>query len=323
MDSAYLLATLQSVVASSSPLVFAGIGETLTERSGVTNLSLDGTILLSAMAGFAVAYRTHSLVLGFAAGALVGAAIALIVAFGSIALRQDQVAVGFTLTLLCADLSAFIGLHYVHIPGPNVPHWAIPGLADIPVIGQVLFDQNIVVYGSYLVVLLAWFWLRFTQQGLRLRSVGERPEAAFSRGIPVNRLRYVYSALGGGLVGVAGASYSLCVKLGWSNNHTAGMGWIALAIVIFGSWSPLKVMLGAYLFGLLKALGSMMQPVYPNVPTQVFQSAPFALMLLALVLVGGGGAWIERLVPARLRPAVLAILGSAPPAGLGKRFEQV
>jgi simple sugar transport system permease protein len=310
------------VVAASSPLVFAALGETLTERSGVVNLSLDGTILLSAMTGFAVTYVTSSLLLGFMAAALVGALVALIVAAGSIALKQDQVAIGFVLTLLCADLSSFVGRPFVRIPGPSVPHLPLAGLADIPFIGPVFFQQNLVVYASYLAVLLAWLWLSFTQPGLRLRSVGERPEAAFARGIPVNRLRYTYSALGGALVGLAGAAYSLSVKLGWSHRHTAGMGWIALAIVIFGSWNPIKVVLGAYLFGALQSLGSILQPVYPGVPTQVFQAAPFALMVLALVLVGSGSAWVERYVPARLQPALLALLGNAPPAGLGKRFEQ-
>ncbi|MGI6374606.1 MAG: ABC transporter permease [Anaerolineae bacterium] len=317
-----VVATLQSVVASSSPLIFAGIGETLTERAGIVNLSLDGTILLSAMAGFAVAYLTNSLVLGFAAAAVVGAAVALIVAVGSIALKQDQVAIGFVLTLLCADLSSFIGLPFVRIPGPSVPHMPLGLLAEIPVLGEVFFRQNLVVYASYVVVLLAWGWLSLTQPGLRLRSVGERPEAAFSRGIPVNRLRFIYAAIGGALVGIAGASYSLSVKLGWSHRHTSGMGWIALAIVIFGGWSPLRVAMGAYLFGALKSLGSILQPSYPNVPTQVFQAAPFALMVVALVLVGGGAAWVERYVPARLQRGILALIGGSPPAALGKRFEQ-
>ena len=222
------------------------------------------------MTGFAVAYLTSSLLLGFLAAALVGALIALIVAAGAIALKQDQVAIGFVLTLLCADLSSFIGRPFVRIPGPSVPHLPIPGLAEIPLIGPVLFQQNVIVYASYLAVALAWLWMNMTQAGLRLRSVGERPEAAFARGIPVNRLRYIYSALGGALVGLAGATYSLSVKLGWSHRHTAGMGWIALAIVIFGSWNPIRVMLGAYLFGALQSLGSILQPVYPGVPTQVF-----------------------------------------------------
>lgn len=322
MEQTLVAETIRSVIASSTPLVFAGIGELFTERAGVVNLSLDGTILFSAMAGFAIALVTGSVTLGFALAMVVGALIALLVAFSSIVLYQDQVAVGFVLTLLMADLSSFIGLPYVRKPGPSVPALAIPGLSRIPYVGTVLFDQNLIVYASYLLVVLAWVWLMRTQAGLRLRSVGERPEAAYARGINVNRLRMLYTAFGGALVGAAGAAYSLNVKLGWSHRHTAGMGWIALAIVIFGGWHPFRVALGAYLFGALKSLGSLLQPSYPHVPTQVFQAAPFALMILALLLVSGDLAAFELYLPRRLRPVVHALLQGTPPAGLGRRFEQ-
>ena len=322
MANSLLLETISSVLAASSPLVFAGIGETLTERAGIVNLSLDGTILLSAMAGFAVSYVTGSVLVGILAAMLVGAAIASIVAFGSIALGQDQVAIGFVLTLLCADLSSFIGQPYVRRPGPEVPHLPIPGLVDIPLVGPLLFDHNALVYLSFAVVLLTWWWLSKTQPGLRLRSVGERPEAAFARGIRVNRTRYLYTFVGGALVGLAGATYSLSVKLGWSHRHTAGEGWIALAIVIFGGWSPVRVALGAYLFGVLKSLGSILQPAFPNVPTQVFQATPFALMIVALLLVSGD--LTERVLfylPPQARGLFHALFRGSPPAALGKRFD--
>ncbi len=319
---ALVIETAKSVIAASAPLIFAGIGETLTERVGVVNLSLDGSILLSAMAGFAVALLSSSLLLGFVAGMVVGAAIALLVAFSSISLRQDQVAVGFVLTLLCADLSSFIGKPFVGVPGPSVPYLPIPGLVEIPVVGPILFDQNVLVYLSYALVVASWLWLTKTQAGLRLRSVGERPEAAFARGIQVNAMRYLYTGIGGTLVGLAGASYSLSVKLGWSHRHTAGLGWIALAIVIFGGWQPFRVALGAYLFAVLKSLGSLLQGDLLNVPTQVFQAAPFALMLLALLLVSGDTERIQLYLPPRLRPLFRSLLLSGPPAGLGKRFQQ-
>ena len=323
MAQSLVVETIRSVIAASSPLVFAGIGEALTERAGIVNLSLDGSILLTAMAGFAVAFLSGSLILGFAAAMLVGAFIALIVAYGSIRLKQNQVAIGFVLTLLCADLSSFIGLPYVGKPGPNVLPLPIPGLSSIPVIGPILFEQNPVVYLSYLLILGSWFWLSKTRQGLELRAIGERPESAFARGINVNHLRYLYTAIGGALVGLAGASYSLSVKLGWSHRHTAGIGWIALAIVIFGGWHPLRVALGAYLFGALNSLGSIMQPSFPNVPTQVFQTAPFALMIVALLLVSGDVT--ERLLyylPPKWRRRLGGILRGSPPGAMGKRFEQ-
>jgi len=322
MPGSFLVQSLSTIVAVSSPLVFAALGETLTEKVGVVNLSLDGSMLLSAMAGFAVAFVSGSLLLGFIVAMLVGALIALIVAFGSIALKQDQVALGFVMTLLCADLSSFLGAPYVHKPGPSVPHIPVPGLVSIPVVGPILFDHNLVVYLSYLAVVAACVWLSRTQPGLNLRGVGERPEAAYSRGIDVTRTRYLYTMLGGALVGLSGATYSLSVKLGWSHRHTAGMGWIALAIVIFGGWSPIRVALGAYLFGALKSLGSILQPTFPQVPTHVFQAAPFALMILALTLVSGD--LTERLslyLPPKIRHLFNALLRGTPPAALGKPFE--
>ncbi len=322
MQSGVVIETIRSVVASSTPLVFAGIGELLTERSGITNLSLDGSILVTAMAGFALAYVTGSVLLGFMLAMLVGALIALLVASSSIHLNQDQVAIGLVLTLLMTEVSSFVGRPFVRVPGPSVPSWSLPVLSEIPVVGPIFFDQNILVYLGYLLTIGVWVWLYHTLPGLKMRAVGERPEAAFARGVPVNRLRMLYSALGGALVGAAGAAYSLNVKLGWSHKHTAGMGWIALAIVIFAGWHPLRVVLGAYLFAALKSLGSLLQPVYPNVPTQVFQAAPFALMIVALLFVSRDLGGLERRVPARLAPMVRAVMHGSAPAGLGKRFEQ-
>jgi len=274
------------------------------------------------MAGFALAYVTGSVLLGFMLAMLVGALIALLVASSSIYLNQDQVAIGLVLTLLMTEVSSFVGRPFVRVPGPSVPSWSLPVLSEIPVVGPIFFDQNILVYLGYVLTIGIWVWLYHTLPGLKMRAVGERPEAAFARGVPVNRLRMLYSALGGALVGAAGAAYSLNVKLGWSHKHTAGMGWIALAIVIFAGWHPFRVVLGAYLFAALKSLGSLLQPVYPNVPTQVFQAAPFALMIVALLLVSRDLSGLERRVPTRLAPMVRAVMHGSAPAGLGKRFEQ-
>jgi ABC-type uncharacterized transport system permease subunit len=323
MDTELLIKTLASVVRGATPLVFAGIGETITEKSGVINLSLDGTILLSAMTAFAVAYTTGNVILGFLAAMVVGAAMALIVAFGSITLRQDQVAIGFVLTLLGAELSSFLGNPFVRLKGPSVPPLPIPFLADIPILGPILFNHNLLVYLSYALIILAWLYIFKTQSGLKLQGIGERPEAAFARGSNVNLMRYVYTALGGALVGLAGASYSLSIKLGWSHRHTAGIGWIALAIVIFGGWHPLRVAFGAYLFGSLKSLSSIFQRIAPGIPSQFFNGAPFALMIIALLLVSSG--WLDRLLiylPSRIRRVIQDALLGAPPGGLGRVFVQ-
>ena len=245
---------LNTLILTATPLIFAVVGETITEKAGVINLSMEGSLMLSAMAGFVIAFETNSLLLGFLAGAVVGMLVALLIAFSSIRLKLNQVAVGFVLFQLCVDLSTFLGNGHVRIPGPTVQAWSIPLLSDIPAIGPIFFEQNLLVYLSYVVVFGAWWFMFRTRPGLGLQGIGERPEAAHSRGIPVNRLRYFYTALGGALVGVGGASYSLSVKIGWSFQHTRNLGWIALAIVIFGGWQPIRAAMGAYLFaGLLTA----------------------------------------------------------------------
>jgi simple sugar transport system permease protein len=301
------------------------MGETISEKSGVINLSLDGSIALSAMTGFAVAYTTDSVTLGILAAMGVGALVALIVAFASITLLQEQVAVGFVLTMLCLSLADFLGNPFVRQPGPSVPHAPIPLLSEIPLLGPILFSHNLVVYLSILSIFVTWWWMYKTQPGLKLQGVGERPESAFARGVDVNRLRYIYTVVGGSLVGLAGASYSLSIKLGWSHGHTSGIGWIALAIVIFGGWHPWRVAAGAYLFGLLKALGSILQrnPAFANVPTQIFSSAPFAMMIFALLLLSSQA--MDRLLdllPPRLARRVDRAIRGRSPGGLGQPFVQ-
>lgn len=325
METAFLVQTLASVVAAATPVVLASIGETISEKGGVINLSLDGSIALSAMTGFAVAFTTGSATLGVFAGMVVGALIALVIAFASITLRQEQVAVGFVLTMLCSALADFLGSPYVRRRGPTVAHMPIPLLSRVPILGPVLFDHDLVVYLGMVSVLAVWWWIYRTQPGLKLQGVGERPESAFARGVDVRRYRYIYTVAGGALVGLAGASYSLSIKLGWSHGHTSGIGWIALAIVIFGGWNPWRVALGAYLFGLLKSLGSILQrnPAFASVPTQIFSSAPFALMIFALLLLSSEG--VDRLLallPPTLARRIDRAVRGRPPGGLGRPFVQ-
>lgn len=321
----FIISTLASIVANAAPIIYASIGETLTEKAGVINLSLDGTILLTAMASFAVAYNTGSVLLGFLCAALIGALIAGIVALASIELEQEQVAVGFVLTLLAADLSSFLGNPYVNLAGPYLQQQPFPLLNRLPIVGDIFFNHNLAIYGSFAVILAAWWWMAKTQPGLRMRGVGERPESAFARGVNVFGVRYAYTLLGGALVGIGGATYSLVVKLGWSHNHTTGNGWIALAIVIFGGWDPWKVAGGAYLFGALRALGSALQrnPAFVNVPTQIFATAPFALMILFLALTSSGltDRFLELFPPGTQRRLERLIRGRGP-AALGKPFQR-
>lgn len=322
---------LASVLAAAAPVMFAVIGETISERAGVINLSMNGTILLSAMAGFAVGVTTDSLLWGFLMGSLVGALVALIIAFCNITLKQSQVAVGFVLALICRDLSDFLGNPYVAQPGPRLPFAPIPGLSDIPVIGTLFFRQDLITYISYLLIIVAWIFIYKTRPGLMLQGIGEKPAAAFVRGANVNLMRYFYTVLGGAIIGLAGPAYSLSVKAGWKGTISGldGIGWIALAITIFGGWNPLRAAFGTYLFAFLQWLGLVIQPSLPSVPSQVLQVAPFPLMILTLLLVNIGDAeWVERTLAALPEPSrrffakAFRALRVSPPAAMGVPFER-
>jgi len=308
---------LATIVASASPLVYAVVGETIAEKAGVINLSLDGSIMLSAMTGFSVSYLTGSVWLGLAGAIAVSAAIAALIAFASIELRLNQIAVGFVLTLLAADLSSFMGDSFVGEQAAHIEPMSIPLLSDIPFVGPVLFDHNLSVYGSYLAVAAAWYFLFKTRRGLELQGVGERPEAAFARGVPVNALRYLYTIVGGAFVGMAGAAFSLDVQLGWRENLTLNYGWIALAIVIFGGWHPVRAAVGCYLFGGLQLAALKLQPVLPDL-SQILPILPFALMIFVLLLVYLD--WFRRL--GDTHPRLRRLLASDPPSGIGVAFRR-
>ncbi|HTX74381.1 MAG TPA: ABC transporter permease [Rectinemataceae bacterium] len=331
MNGTVLLTSLAGVLAAAAPVIFGVIGETISERAGIINLSMNGTILLSAMGGFAVGLATNSLVLGFLAGAAIGAAVALVVALASITLKQSQVAVGFVLALLCRDLSYFLGSPIMGMPGPRVPLLPVPGLEQIPVLGPLLFHQDPMTYLSFVLIFLTWFFVFRTRPGLMLRGIGEKPAAAYVRGAGVAKLRYLYAALGGAIAGLAGPIYSLSVKAGWKGTISGldGIGWIVLAITIFGGWSPFRAALGAYLFAFLQWLGLVIQPSLPGVPSQVLQVAPFPLMILTLLLVNIGQAeWVERSLARLPEPVrrdiakVIRAMNVTPPAALGTPFEK-
>jgi ABC-type uncharacterized transport system permease subunit len=253
------------------------------------------------------------------------------VAFSSITLHRNQVAVGFVLAIMCANLAYFLGNPIVSQPGPRIPAAPIVVLSQIPILGRLLFQLDGLTYLSYVVILVAWVWIFKTRAGLILQGIGERPAAAFVRGANVNRLRYIYTFIGGALVGLAGPAYSLNVKAGWNGTISGldGFGWIALAITIFGGWNPLRAAFGCYLFAFLQWLGLILQPSLPSIPTQVLQVAPFPLMILTLLLVNiGDTEWVKRflaMMPESSRRIAAGILRSmrvAPPESLGTPFEQ-
>lgn len=281
-----LASFMAAIAVMAAPLVLAALGETLTEKAGVVNLSLDGAVLLSAMTGFVVASRSESLALGFLAAALTGCAIAALLAFIGVSLGQSQVAVGFALTFLCRDLSYFLGHPYARQQGPQLITLPLPFLSDIPFFGKVLFSHSLVIYASFLAIPCCFHFLYRTRYGLLLRAVGENPEGCWARGIDPTRVRILATMAGGILVGLGGAAFSLSVKPGWGQPQGCeGIGWIALALVIFGGWHPLRVVAGAYFFGMLQLLGIYFQDFFPAIPAQVFQAAPFPLMIFTLVLI--------------------------------------
>lgn len=331
MENSILLLGLAGVITAGAPIVIAVIGETLTERAGIINLSLNGVILLSAMFGFSAAVKTDSLLLGFLVGMLTGALVATIVAFSSITLKQSQVAVGFVLAITCRDLAYFLGNPIMGEQGPILLSSPIPLLRDIPILGPIFFEQSLMAYLSIILIFVAYYWIFKTRPGLMLQGIGEKPATAFVRGANVQKMRYLYTILGGALVGLAGPLYTLSVKPGWKGTITGldGIGWIVLAITIFGGWNPIRGAFGAYLFAFLQWLGLILQPHMTSIPSQVLQVAPFPLMILALLFVNlGNTEWMERLLAAmpekvRVRfSKLLRVMQSNPPGALGTPFER-
>ncbi len=324
MDEFSFSILLAGVIAGAAPIIFAAIGETITEKAGLINLSLDGTILLSAMVAFVTTYQSGSVLLGFAVAALVGATVAALVAIFSVYLEQNQVAVGFVLTLTARDLAYFLGNPYSRLPGPQAAPAPVPVLKELPFVGAVLFDHTWPVYLSLLVIMLCWWYLYRTPAGLKLRCVGENPWAAYARGMDPRKLQLYSALLGGMFVGIAGATFSLASKPGWGRPQGAeGTGWIALALVIFGGWNPVKAAIGAYLFAFLQISGIYLQGWFPSIPAQVFQVAPFPLMIFTLMIMyftqrerariwAGNTPW---------KKSLLKLFAGNAPAGLGKPYK--
>ncbi len=309
------IATILGILAAGSPLVLASLGETISERAGVVNLSLDGAMLLAAMAAFAVSASSGSPWLGFVFGGVVGAAVAGVLVVVSLVLGRSQMAIGFVLTLLCRDLAYFLGNPFARQPGPDLGYWIIPGLGGI----------SPVIFLSMAAIFIVWRWLYYSESGLRVRSVGESPQAAFSRGVSVNRIRVACTLAGGFMAGLAGGAYSLAIKQGWGRPQGCeGAGWICLAIVIFGGWSPWKVVAGAYFFAALQVAGIHLQDLFPGLPGPVFQVAPFPIMILTLLLANLGRMRRIKDLAAKspLVRRIVASFEASAPAALGKDFKE-
>jgi len=305
---------LQAGVASGTVLLFATIGEIFAERSGVMNLGVEGMMLVGAMSAFSVTASTGNPWLGLLVAMLAGGLLSQIHAFLTVTLQSDQVVSGLALTFLGTGISLVLG-EGLSKAGTIalLPVITIPGLSLIPVIGPILFtNQNILVYVGYLLVPIAWYYINRTRPGMHLRSVGEYPAAADALGVNVYRLRYFYVFVGGVLAGLAGATISLAISPGWfSELTTGGLGWIAIGLVIFAQWDPVRGMLGAYAFGALRRmildiqgptiLLGMANPFYYNPYWGFFlQMLPYAFTIIVL-LIGSRDAVRKRIgTPAAL-----------------------
>ncbi|NNG03795.1 MAG: ABC transporter permease [Inquilinus sp.] len=295
------VAVLVSTIAAATPLLFAALGELITEKAGVLNLGVEGMMLVGAISGFATAVTTGSATLGILAAVLAGAGLALLFAVLTLSLLANQVATGLALTIFGIGLSSLIGRGYVGTPLDRLPRLDLPVLSDLPVLGPLLFGHDALVYLSVaLVFAIAWFLGR-TRPGLVLRAVGESHDAAHAIGYSVIAIRYAAVVFGGALSGLAGAYLSLAYTPLWIENMTAGRGWIALALVVFSTWKPGRVLLGAYLFGGVTILQFHAQNMAAfQVPSQILAMLPYLATIAVLVLISRDVTRIRLNAPACL-----------------------
>jgi ABC-type uncharacterized transport system permease subunit len=295
------LATLVALtLAAGTPLVLAATGEVLTERSGVLNLGVEGMMLVGAVVAFIVAATTKAPWLGVGAGMVAAAALALVFAVLTLTLMANQVAAGLALSLFGVGLSAFVGLNYVSVVIDGIKPLAIPGLSDLPFFGNLLFAHSPFVYLSLvLVALVQWFLFR-TRAGLIVRAVGESPGSAHAIGYPVIAIRYAAVCFGGACAGLAGAYLAVAYTPLWTEGMTAGRGWIALALVVFATWKPWRVLAGAYLFGAVTLAQFQAQALGLAVPSQLLAMLPYLATILVLTLISRDAATIRLNAPASL-----------------------
>jgi general nucleoside transport system permease protein len=284
---------LAITVAAGTSLVYATIGEIYTERSGILNLGIEGMMLMGAVSAFAAVFHTGSLLLGVLMGMFVGMVLALIHAFLSVTMRANQVVSGLSITLFGTGFASFLGQrlgpesngsYLAGLTADKFTPLRIPLLSELPVIGA-LFNQDVLTYLMYFLVPAAWFFLYKTKHGLNLRAVGENPQTADAMGISVPKQRYLYTALGGLLVGLGGAHLSLAYTPGWTENITGGRGWIVIALVIFSMWNPSRAIWGAILFGGINAVQFRLQASGTDIPSAYLNMAPYLATVLVLVII--------------------------------------
>ncbi|APO74777.1 sugar ABC transporter permease protein [Rhizobium etli 8C-3] len=278
-------AILLTVITAATPLVIAAFGELVTERAGVLNLGVEGMMIMGAVGAFAAAQATGSPYIGLLAGIATGAVFSLFFGFLTLTLVTNQVATGLSLTILGLGASGMLGESYVGIPGIKVPQVYIPYLSEIPFIGPVLFHQDLVFYLSIVLVIgINWFLFK-SRSGLKLRAIGDNHGSAHALGIDVIRTRYLAVMFGGACAGLAGAQLSLVYTPQWVENMAAGRGWIALALVVFASWRPWRVLAGGYLFGAVSIGQLHAQAFGIGIPSQFLSMLPYAATIVVLIII--------------------------------------
>ncbi|WP_374335162.1 ABC transporter permease [Leeia sp.] len=293
-------ALLALTLSAGTPLVFAALGELVTEKSGVVNLGVEGMMLVGAIAAFATVASGGSLWAGVAAGAVAGMGMALIFAVLALSLQANQYASGLALSIFGIGLSAFVGKAWLGTAIQGFQPVSLPGLSAIPLLGPVLFKQTPMVYLAFLLfAAISWLLYR-SKAGLVLRAVGESPESAHAIGYAVIRIRYMATLFGGACCGVAGAYLALAYTPMWVENMTAGAGWIALALTVFATWRPLRVLLGAYLFGGVTILQFHAQGLGVAIPSQLLSMLPYLATIVVLVLISRNSQMIRLHAPASL-----------------------
>ncbi len=305
-----LLVIFRAGLSTGTILLIAAIGEILAERSGVMNLGVEGMMLIGAMAAFKVAHVTQNAWLGLIAGILAGGILSLMHGLVVISMQADQTVSGLSLTFLGTGLALVLGEGLTGLNTPTIPSFTIPLLSKIPYIGPIFFsDFNLLVYMGYLLIPIAWYFIYKTRPGMHMRAVGEKPSAADSLGISVYGTRYLYTFVGGCLAGLAGATISIAISPGWySSLTTSGQGWIAIALVIFAMWDPLRAAIGALLFGFINAFQFYCQAAgLTLIPGYILRMLPYLFTIGVLVLITRWEAAKKRL---------------GPPGALGVPFER-
>lgn len=282
---------LSAAVIAGTPLLFATLGAVLGEKVGNLNLGIEGMMLMGAIGGFVLGYNTGNAFLALLFSMILGALGALIYSILTVSLRASQVVTGLALTIFGSGFSSFIGKAYVGTILPENLQNAlspvkIPLLGDIPVIGAALFNQSIFIYLGYFCAIVIYFYLNYTKYGLNMRMIGENPYAADAAGINVSLYKYINLLIGGALCGLGGGFLSLVYIPTWQENVTAGRGWIAVALVIFIGWSPIKAIFGAILFGGLDILGLRLQGTGIEVNQYFVSMLPYITTIVVLVLGG-------------------------------------